>query len=298
MKQAGYETYFTGKWHIRTDANAAFDVARHVRPGMPAQTEAGYDRPKAGEPDPWDPVRPRLRRLLGGRHALERGHGRRRDRLPRRGRGTATHPSSCTLPSTPRTTPGSRRKRTSSRYPLDRVAVPADFLPEYPYKDAIGCGPGLRDERLAPFPRTEHAVKVHRREYYALITHLDAQIGRILDALDASGKAGETIVAFTADHGLAIGHHGLLGKQNLYEPSVRVPFVVAGPGIAADRTIDAPIYLQDIMPTTLEWAGVDVPEYVGFQPRSGRSGGRPDAPVRASIYGAYLQLQRSVTRDG
>jgi choline-sulfatase len=181
------------------------------------------------------------------------------------------------------------------RYPLDRIAVPKNFLPEYPHKDAIGCGPGLRDEKLAPFPRDEHAVKVHRQEYYAIITHLDAQIGRILDALDQSGEAESTWIFFTADHGLAVGHHGLMGKQNLYDHSLRVPFLVKGPGVKAGAKIEAPIYLQDVMSTSLDLAGADR-EGVEFQSLLPLLDGKGEG--LKSVYGAYLDLQRAVIDDG
>ena len=146
-------------------------------------------------------------------------------------------------------------------------------------------------------PRTEHAVQVHRQEYYAIITHLDAQIGRVLDALEQSDRAGNTWVFFTSDHGLAVGQHGLLGKQNLYDHSVRVPFLVAGPGVPTGQRVTEPIYYQDVMPTTLELAGVKPPEHVAFQsllPILHES-----APSQyPSVYTAYLDLQRAVTRDG
>jgi choline-sulfatase len=184
------------------------------------------------------------------------------------------------------------------RYPLNRIKVPKNFLPEYPHKDHIGNSAKLRDENLAPFPRTEHAVRVHRREYYALITHLDAQIGRILDALEASGQADNTWIFFTADHGLAVGHHGLFGKQNMYEHSVRVPFIVAGPGVAKGKSNAAPIYLQDVMATTLELAGAAKPDHVFFHSLLPLLDGRQQRSPYPSIYGAYLDLQRSVTHDG
>ena len=98
-------------------------------------------------------------------------------------------------------------------YPLDSIKVPANFLPEYPYADAI-CGKKLRDELLMPYPRTEYAVKRNRQEYYAAATYMDHHIGRMLDALEASGKADNTTIIFTADHGLSVGHHGLAGKQS------------------------------------------------------------------------------------
>ena len=102
------------------------------------------------------------------------------------------------------------------RYPLEEIPLPDNWLPEYPYKDAIGNPKTLRDEALAPFPRTPFAIKTHIREYYAIISHLDAQIGEILKALEASGKANNTYIFFTGDHGLSVGKHGLLGKQSMF----------------------------------------------------------------------------------
>ena len=130
------------------------------------------------------------------------------------------------------------------------VDLPANFLEEYPYNEAAATGRELRDEMLAPFPRTEYAVKVNRQEYYAIITHMDYQIGRILEHLKKTKQDRDTYIIFTADHGLAVGHHGLMGKQNLYEHSVRVPFIVVGPDVAKNAKNEANIYLQDVMPTT------------------------------------------------
>jgi choline-sulfatase len=121
---------------------------------------------------------------------------------------------------------------------------------------------------------------------------MDQQIGRILDALDASGKADNTWIFFTSDHGLAVGQHGLMGKQNPYDHSVRVPFIVAGPGVTPGKLIDEPIYLQDVMPTTLELAGIDRPEHVEFQNLLPLLEGKPSG--YKAIYGSYLNLQRSV----
>ena len=297
MKEAGYDTYFTGKWHIRTDAALAFDVAyhHHVRPGMPSDTASSYHRPPSDGPDPWSPFDRSLGGYWqGGRHwsAVTADDAIDFIKLAKDDDDPFFMDIAFNAPHDPRQSP----EAFVERYPPDRVAVPENFLPEYPYKDAIGCGPDLRDEALAPFPRTEDAVKIHRGEYYAIITHLDRQIGRILEALDAAGLDDDTIVVFTADHGLAVGHHGLLGKQNLYDHSVRVPFIVAGPGIEAGRTVDAPIDLQSVMPTALELAGLPVPDYVGFPSLLPLLQGDPgsDRPV----YGAYLDLQRSITLGG
>ena len=64
-----------------------------------------------------------------------------------------------------------------------------------------------------------------------MISHLDFQIGRIFEALEQSGQAEHTIIVFAGDNGLAVGSHGLMGKQNLYDHSTRVPLIFAGPGI-------------------------------------------------------------------
>lgn len=296
LKAAGYRTYMSGKWHVKANAQKSFDVTAHVRPGMPPDTAEAYNRPLDGQPDPWSPTDPKFAGYWqGGRHwsevvaddavgFLAEASGR-------------AEPFfmyiAFNAPHDPRQSP----QEFIDHYPLERMQLPVNFQPEYPFKIAMGCGPDLRDEKLAPFPRTERAVKVHRQEYYAIITHLDQQVGRILEALDASGKADSTWVFYTADHGLAVGRHGLFGKQNQYDHSVRVPFIAAGPGVPADEQIDASIYLQDVMPTTLELAGVERPEHVDFRSLLPLLRGERDTQYEA-IYGGYLELQRAITHEG
>ncbi len=293
MKKAGYETYMTGKWHLKADAAKAFDHTVHIRPGMPNQTPAGYNRPIEGQPDPWKPWDTKFGGFWkGGKHWSEvvaddaagfLDHAAKQDK-------PFFMYLAFNAPHDPRQSP----KGYVDKYPLEKIKIPESYVPEYPYKDAIGCGKKLRDENLAPFPRTEYAVKVNRQEYYAIITHMDTQVGRILDALEKSGKADSTYIFFTADHGLAVGHHGLLGKQNLFDHSVRVPFMVVGPGIPKGKKIAARIYLQDVMPTTLELAGVEKPDHVQFKSLMPLIRGTRDGNYRA-IYGAYLAVQRMVT---
>ena len=302
LKQAGYRTYMTGKWHIQTDAAKCFDVVKHVRPGMPPTVEAAYNRPPSNGADPWDPTDTSNGGFWeGGRHWSEVTADDAIGFLNEAGQTSqpAFFYIAFNAPHDPRQSP----QEYLDRYPLERIALPEPFLPTYPYAEVMGCDTSQRDEKLAPFPRTERAVKVHRREYYALMTHLDVQIGRILDALEASGKADNTLIFFTGDHGLSVGHHGLMGKQNQYDHSVRVPFIVAGPGVQADVLDHTPIYLQDVMPTTLELAGVQSPEHVFFQslmPRLAAAAGdrKPPSPPYESIYGGFLGLQRSITHAG
>ena len=300
LSQAGYRTFMTGKWHIRTDADKCFDIARHVRPGMPKSVESAYNRPPAQGKDPWSPTDMSLGGFWeGGRHWSAVTADDAIDFLgeAKAGEQPAFFYVAFNAPHDPRQSP----QEFLDRYPIERITIPKPFLPEYPYAEEIGAGKQLRDEKLAPFPRTKQAVAVHRREYYAIMTHLDAQIGRILQALDASGKAENTWIFFTADHGLSVGHHGLVGKQNQYDHSIRVPFVVVGPGVPKGVTDPTPIYLQDVMPTTLELAGAQQPKHVFFKSLLSRLGQtKPDASSRPyeSIYGSYLTLQRSITHDG
>ena len=155
--------------------------------------------------------------------------------------------------STRLTIPRQAPKEIVDLYPSGRIQVPPNYLPEHPFDQGDHRG---RDEVLAPFPRTREAVQVHRSEYYAHVTFLDAQIGRILEALERSGKAASTYVILTADHGLAVGQHGLMGKQNLYDHSTRMPLLVAGPGIPRGKRVDAMVYQHSMFATTCELAGV------------------------------------------
>jgi len=296
LKKAGYDTYMTGKWHVKADATKAFDHTADIRGGMPNQTSEGYNRPIEGQPDPWKPWDTKFGGFWkGGKHWSEVLGDDAVGFIERAAQ--VDKPFFMYLafnaPHDPRQSP----KEYVDKYPLEKIKVPVNFLPEYPFKDAIGCGKGLRDEKLAPFPRTPYAVKVNRQEYYAIITHMDAQVGRILDALQGSGKESNTYVFFSADHGLAVGHHGLMGKQNLYDHSVRVPLMVNGPGVPKGKRIATPVYLQDIMPTTLELAGVKRPEHVQFKSLMPLIEGEEIEPYDA-IYGGYLSVQRSVKQDG
>ncbi len=292
MSNAGYDTYFTGKWHVRAKAEKAFDTAQHIRGGMPNQTPQGYNRPIEGKPDAWKPWDTKFEGFWkGGKHWSEvvADDAESYLREAKKSKDPFFMYIAFNAPHDPRQSP----KEYVEKYPLKNISVPKNYLPEYPHKEEMGAGKGLRDEKLAPFPRTEFAVKVHRQEYYAIITHMDEQIGRILDTLEATGQAKNTMIFFTADHGLAVGQHGLIGKQNMFDHSIRVPLMMVGPGVAAGKKIHARVYLQDVMPTTLELAGIPKPDYVQFRSLLPLITGKRDRQYDA-IYGAYLQLQRAV----
>ena len=178
-------------------------------------------------------------------------------------------------------------------YDPTKIPLPAAYLPQHPFDNGEMT---VRDEKLAPWPRTPEDTRQQLADYYACITGLDHHIGRIFAQLKASGEWDRTIVIFTGDNGLSLGEHGLFGKQNLYEfGGMHVPCVIAGPGIARGKS-DALIYLMDLFPTFCDFGGAKIP--AGVEGRSlvpilkGQKG-----KVRDALYTAYRDCQRAVRDD-
>ena len=176
-------------------------------------------------------------------------------------------------------------------YYRDLPPLPANFLPQLPFDN--GMMNGGRDENLAPWPRTEAVIRDQLAEYYGLITHMDEQVGRILAALRKSGQAEDTLIVYAADNGLALGSHGLLGKQSVFEHSMRVPLIIAGPGIPGGKSTEAFTYLLDIFPTLCDTVGI--PRPAGLEGESLRPlwEGKQDR-VRDSV---FLPLSPVPARD-
>ncbi|MCC6353332.1 MAG: sulfatase-like hydrolase/transferase [Verrucomicrobiae bacterium] len=179
------------------------------------------------------------------------------------------------------------------RYEPGGMPMPRNFLPEHAFDHGNLRG---RDEALWPWPRTESDVREELALYYAVITHLDAQVGRIFEALDASGELGRTVVIYTSDNGLAIGSHGLRGKQNMYEHSIGVPLLLRGPGIRAGVRSATPCHLRDLFPTICELAKVPVPPGLAatsLAPLLQGEGG----PVRDFVVGYFRDSQRMIRTE-
>ena len=328
MAERGYNTYMSGKWHVQAPAEEVFDTVRHVRPGMPpdawinrqaaatasndhgaaaksmgydpAQDNArlsGYNRPQSENDTTWSPTDTTFGGFwTGGKHWSEVVKDDALLFIEEATRQTAPFFMylAFNAPHDPRQSP----QKYLDLYSVADIPVPESFLPEYPWKDSIGNSPALRDEALAPYPRTEYAVKKHRQEYYAIITHLDEQIGKILDALEASGEMDNTYIFFTADHGLAVGQHGLIGKQSMFDHSIRAPFMVVGPDIPSGQTRDQDVYVQDAMATSLELAGIDKPSHVAFYSVMDLIEGDTQESHYDAIYGAYMDHQRMIRKEG
>lgn len=177
-------------------------------------------------------------------------------------------------------------------YDRGKIPLPKNYLPVHPFDNGEMT---IRDEQLAPWPRTEDEIRKHLHEYYAVISGLDFHIGRLLRALKDLGLDDQTIIVFSSDHGLALGSHGLMGKQNLYEAGMKVPLIFRGPGIPKGSS-DALAYLFDVFPTLCHLGDVSVPEGLD---------GRSLAPiiqggamhVRDQVFLSYRGVQKAIREE-
>ena len=286
LRAVGYRTYGVGKWHNESDLFArSFDGGGSIFFGGMSDHDAvplhDFDQ---------DGVYPSEAMAVGDGFSTEMF-------VDTAIRLLREHPAdqpfcmytAFTSPHDPRTPPA----EFAARYPPEDIELPPNFARMHPFDNGHLHG---RDESLAAHPRDPAEVRQHIADYYGMISHLDAQIGRLLDALEASGHADDTIVVYTADHGLAVGQHGLLGKQNLYDHSLRVPLIVRGPGVPAGQRIDGLCYLHDVFPTILDLAGVSVPTGCeGASLVSALSGA--DAEMRDCVFSAFQRSQELAADD-
>lgn len=187
--------------------------------------------------------------------------------------------------------PRSMPEPFASMYDPDTISLPPNFQREHPVD--IGQR-SIRDELLASYPRDPAEIRRHIADYYGMISHLDHVLGQLMDALQQRNELDNTIIILAGDNGLALGQHGLMGKQNLYECSVRVPLVLAGPGIAPGARSDALVYLLDIFPTLCDLAELETPSSVeGCSFSSCLTD--PESGLRADLYLAYADAQRGVS---
>jgi arylsulfatase A-like enzyme len=129
-----------------------------------------------------------------------------------------------------------------------------------------------------------------------MIAELDHEVGRVLDAVETSTDADNTYVILAGDNGLAVGRHGLMGKQNLYDHSLRVPLIIRGPGVPRNQRTAALCHLMDVCPTVAGLAGVSMPtglEARNLQPLFRR----PSGKVRNFVVSAYRGVQRAIRTD-
>ncbi len=284
--RAGYTTFVTGKWH-NGDASLlrSFQIARSMfTGGMTNPLEAklrDVAEGKVGEAH------------LSPKHACE-AFADEAIRFLKEHADSAVHPFFAYIPFDAPHDPHIVPPDFAIDYDPAKIPLPPNFLPQHPWDNGDMT---VRDEALLPWPRPPDQVRKMIAEYYRYISYLDSQIGRILDALAASRDAKNTIVVFSADSGVARGSHGLIGKQNLYElDSVRVPLIISGPGLPADRRSDALCYLFDVLPTLGKLCGVAGPKTSdGLEFTATLHD--PAQPARPNLIFAYKSFQRAFCDD-
>lgn len=164
--------------------------------------------------------------------------------------------------------------------------LPPNYLPVHPFDHGH---PGLRDEVAVSGVwnhRDERTIRNELGREFACGENIDIQLGRVLKKLESMGELDNTYIFYTADHGIAIGRHGLQGKQNLYQHTWRVPFIVKGPGIKPGSRAEGNIYLLDVLATVCDLAGIPAPgtnEGLSFKPVL--TGER--TTIRDTLYGVY-----------
>ncbi|UXP32045.1 sulfatase-like hydrolase/transferase [Reichenbachiella agarivorans] len=315
--EAGYETYMVGKWHQDNASLArSFDggatvmgrgvyLTDHFRmPLWDWQPDGNYTRDNAYLLT-YDEAGQEIRRPLtkddkkcptgteaDGPHTSEifareavKYIASRRSRKPWM-MYLAFH-----APHDPRQAPKAYR----DMYPPETVALTPSYMPQHPFDNGHIF---LRDEALAPWPRTETIARQQLADYYAIITHLDTQIGRVIQALKESGQYNNTLIVLAGDSGLGVGNHGLLGKQNIYdEDGVHIPLIFSGGAISQKgKRTDALCYTHDIFPTICDLVGIDQPASANGQSMAPVIAG-DTAQIRDYTYHAYRQHQRAY-REG
>jgi arylsulfatase A-like enzyme len=282
----GYVTFGTGKWHNEKSAfEATFQQGKNVFLGgmcdhfnVPAR-DMGADG-KLGEPQ-------------SKGFSTDIFAEAAKDFINEYAKGDKSKPFFCYVAFTAPHDPRSPRPDYIGMYADDAVPVPGNFMKLHPFAfDDLT----VRDENLGAWPRTPEMVQASIADYYALISHLDDKVGELIQTLKKQGLFENTIIVYAADNGLGIGSHGLLGKQNLYEHSIKVPVIISGPGIPKQKVNDALVYLYDLYPTLCAASNLPAPtEIDGKNLMPVIKDEKPG--VRNSLFTAYRNTVRAVRTD-
>ncbi|MFI3207377.1 MAG: sulfatase-like hydrolase/transferase, partial [Clostridia bacterium] len=304
LKENGYETFGSGKWHNGktafnrsfTDGDSIFFGGMHDHWNVPlnhydptakyeSKTKKIFDFRNENKPAEYiaDHVR-------SGEHSTDIIAQTIIDFLDRKHDKPFYAYASFLAPHDPRTMPQEFR----DMYDEEKIKIPPNFMSYHPIEYGHTYG---RDEILAPYPRTIQDTKRQLSEYFAMITHIDYQVGRILDKLEEIGEKDNTIIIYAADNGLALGQHGMFGKQNLYEHSVRVPLIFSGKGIEKNVKTDSLVYLYDIFPTLCDILEIKKPDSVLGQSFANVLADNSEK-ARECLYLSYIDKIRAVTKNG
>ncbi len=309
LQENGYTTFHIGKWHNDTQAfNRCFNQAKAVYfGGMYDHWNVPlFDYHEDGDYSACRPIVKEWSKsnkveylpgeyVYSGKHSVDIFTHEAIEFIQAHKAEAAQQPFFLSLaymsPHDPRTMPEEYR----SHYQLDSIQLPPNFLPEHPFDNGELK---IRDEMLAAFPRTKEEIRQHLYDYYAMISHVDKRVGEIVSALKEAGLYDNTIIIFAGDNGLAVGQHGLMGKQSVYEHSVRVPLIIKEAGktpATSPRRTDKLCYLIDILPTLCELTETPIPDSADGQSLLPIL--TKDESVRDYLYYGYRFYQRAIS-DG
>ncbi|MCB4799649.1 sulfatase-like hydrolase/transferase [Neotamlana laminarinivorans] len=164
--------------------------------------------------------------------------------------------------------------------------LPENYLEKHPFHHGH---PNLRDETRVSGVwenRDENTIRNELGREFACSENIDIQLNKVLAKLEAMGELDNTYIIYTADHGMAIGRHGLQGKQNLYEHTWRVPFIVKGPNLPKGKRVKGSVYLLDVLPTLCDLANIEIPETVEGNSFTSVLNGETES-MREVMYGVY-----------
>ncbi|MGL4851736.1 MAG: sulfatase-like hydrolase/transferase [Phocaeicola sp.] len=289
LRSEGYETFATGKWHSdKASFNRSFSTGDHIFfGGMHPYNQNGHWEPRLYHYDPTAQykevyVGDKFSSELFADAAIAFLNGRKKNEKPFFAFVAFTSPHD----------PRNQHPDYGPKYDPSTLDLPVNYLPQHPFDNGEMS---VRDEVFLPLPRTEEMVKQELAHYYGMVSEVDVQIGRILETLKARGELENTILVFASDNGLAVGQHGLLGKQNLYEHSIGVPLVIMASDLEKGVRKEQGCYLYDLYPTLCDLLGV--------MPSSSVTGKsllpvlQGEATHRDRIFLTYNSVQRALVKD-
>ncbi|RAI84392.1 sulfatase-like hydrolase/transferase [Algoriphagus yeomjeoni] len=281
--EAGYSTFGTGKWHNEKEAfEASFQQAKNVYLGGMADHYSVAMRDYDDNGKLGEPTFKSYSTEVFAEGAI--------DFINAHVKSGTDKPFFAYVAFTAPHDPYSPEAAYINHYPDGSLPLPGNYKPFHPFEfDNLM----VRDELLTGWPRQPEVIQMILSDYYALVTHLDSQIGKIIQTLKDNDLYDNTIIVYAADNGLAAGSHGLLGKQSLYEHSTNVPMIIKGPGVPKNETFDAMVYLYDLYPTLSELAGLPKPNQVDGKSLVPILGGK-EKEVRSSLFTAYRHTVRAV----
>lgn len=175
-----------------------------------------------------------------------------------------------------------------------------DDLPEFGVDAPPAAHPYAEDLRrhfgTAAF--TESRTRAHRRAYYGRVSYVDAQLGRLLDKLDETGQGTNTVVVYTSDHGEMLGLFGMWFKCSMYEDSVRIPLIVAGPGFGRGQRVRTPVTQWDLGGGVFTAVGVDRPTDLAGRALQQMAADEPDRAVFSEYHGHGTRGSAYMVRQG